>query len=169
MCHFRNLKIHFLGICGHVFSPSNPNGIITSPSYPEIYPKDAACIYRITQSNGTYISLKIHDFHLVVYPSWAECHASKIQDFIEIRDGNSSESDLIGKFCGTDIPSTIQSTSNNLWIRLMKKLAIIRKVKYRRSYFADSNQAVVIAEILHPASSSLSQLQKKMTSSEARG
>ena len=38
-------------------------------------------------------------------------------DFLEIRDGNSEESPLIGKFCGDKSPASIQSTQNQIWIR----------------------------------------------------
>ena len=107
----------YAGSCGYDFGPALANGIITSPSYPDMYPKYEECVYRISQNSGSYISLQIHTFHLLMSPPTAKCHDSKIQDFIEIRDGNSSESVLIGKFCGTDIPNTIQSTHNSLWIK----------------------------------------------------
>ena len=40
-------------------------------------------------------------------------------DFMEIRDGNSDISPLMGKFCGdeTIIPPEMTSTQNQLWIR----------------------------------------------------
>lgn len=105
-----------LGTCGYEFSSTIPNGVITSPSYPNMYPKYAECIYSISQENGTYISLQIHIFNLLITER-RKCSSGKYRDFIEIRDGNSNDSVLMGKFCGTDIPANIQSTSNNLWIR----------------------------------------------------
>ena len=111
------MSIFYLGICGYDFAPTFTNGIITSPSYPDTYPKYGECIYRISQQSATYISLQVHNFNLLMNPVGAKCHSSRINDFIEIRDGNSSESVLIGKFCGTDIPGTLQSTYNSLWIR----------------------------------------------------
>ena len=38
-------------------------------------------------------------------------------DYLEIRDGNSEKSPLIGRFCGNNIPSSLHSTSNYMWIR----------------------------------------------------
>ena len=38
-------------------------------------------------------------------------------DYLEIRDGYSAVSPLMGKFCGTNISRTIVSTQNNLWLR----------------------------------------------------
>ena len=44
---------------------------------------------------------------------------SDTSDFIEIRDGNSDISPLMGKFCGKDtfIPSGVTCSQNQLWIR----------------------------------------------------
>ena len=106
------------GKCGGNFIPTTTNGILTSPLHAKTYPEDQECIYTISQKNGTYISLQIKTFELLMNPVMAKCHDSRIQDFLEIRDGNSSESLLIGKFCGTDIPGSIQSTLNTMRIRL---------------------------------------------------
>ena len=38
-------------------------------------------------------------------------------DFLEVRDGVSDKSPLIGKFFGENIPHSLQSTQNKLWIR----------------------------------------------------
>ncbi|XP_071443305.1 cubilin [Hetaerina americana] len=38
-------------------------------------------------------------------------------DFIEIRDGAGPFSDLIGRYCGSVIPATVTSSSNQMWIR----------------------------------------------------
>ena len=39
------------------------------------------------------------------------------EDYLEIRDGNSENSPLIGKFSGKNIPKTIQTTRNMMWMR----------------------------------------------------
>ena len=116
MCEFTP-KLLNSGKCGGNFTSTTTNGIITSPLHANTYPEDQECVYTISQKNGTYVSLQIEIFELIVNPVRAKCHDSKIQDFLEIRDGNSSESLLIGKYCGTDIPGSIQSTLNNMWIR----------------------------------------------------
>ena len=47
-----------------------------------------------------------------------DCHASGY-DFIEMRDGNSKDSPLMGSFCGnsSDVPAFMQTTQNFLRIR----------------------------------------------------
>ena len=51
-----------VGECGGSFTMTD--GILTSPSYPDEYPKNADCEYIISQSNGTYLELKFVMFGL---------------------------------------------------------------------------------------------------------
>ena len=115
-----NQTVFCLGSCDIEFKSAIPKGIITSPSYPDMYASNQDCIYTISQNAGFYISLHVHTFHLLIPKEGTKCYSTRIRDFIEIRDGNSSDSELIGKFCDTNIPATIQSTNNNLWIRWME-------------------------------------------------
>ena len=93
---------------------SAPNGILNSPNYPVPYTEDVNCTYTITQPNGTIIILEVVTFDLE--HSWsATCKDS--QDNLEIRDGSTKESPLIGRFCSNNIPASMESTQNNMWIR----------------------------------------------------
>ena len=75
------------GDCGGNFV--NPNGHLTSPSYKHVYLDDAACIYTISQPNDTYIILTVLQFNLTFDETGNE-------DYLEIRDGYTKESPLIG-------------------------------------------------------------------------
>ena len=86
------------------------SGAIESPSYPNPYPDNADCIYTISLPTGTVIGLSTEVFN-VEYVS--DCR----YDSLEIRDGGSEYSPSLGKFCGTDLPSSIQSTQNHMWMR----------------------------------------------------
>lgn len=46
-----------------------------------------------------------------------ETHAKCRWDYLEIRDGDNSESPLINRFCGQQIPRPIISTGNKVWIK----------------------------------------------------
>ena len=96
------------GQCGGV--SKGRNGHLTSPNYPNLYPNNESCVYTISQPNDTYIKLKILLFNLTMDTT---CN----DDYLEIRDGITAESPLIGKFCGTDISTTIVSSQNNIWLR----------------------------------------------------
>ena len=95
--------------CGGTYS--NASGVLTSPSYPNKYPDVTECIHLISQPNGRYVNITILSMDI-------DCQGTP-SDFIELRDGNSEDSPLIGQFCGngTHIPAFMQTTQNNLRIR----------------------------------------------------
>ena len=99
------------GACGGNFT--SHNGLLTSPSYPEEYPLNADCTYIISQPHGTNIELQIKMFDL--YSS--DCGQLPDYDYLEIRDGNSDEGHLMGKFCGKKFPSFLKTTRNVAWIK----------------------------------------------------
>ena len=96
--------------CGGTFT--NLNGLLTSPSYPDIYPKDADCVYTISQPKGTFIVLTFHNMD-IENRGWSTCE----NDYLDIRDGSSDALPLLGKICGTDIPAPIQSSQNQVWMK----------------------------------------------------
>ena len=107
---YGNLYTLYLGVCGGNFSIQN--NIITSPLYPDEYPTRSDCLYQISGSNSTFINLTILTFNV----KWNEIFKCK-DDLVEIRDGSSHNTPLIGKFCGNGIPTSIHSTTNSIWIR----------------------------------------------------
>ena len=94
--------------CGGYFS--TPNGNFTSPSYPDNYPANEDCIYTISQPIGTVIMLNLLSMDI-------ESHSTCGFDYLEIRDGPSDDSPLLGKLCGNVIPAPIQSVQNQMWMR----------------------------------------------------
>ena len=95
------------GFCGGNFTEAN--GHISSPSYPQRYSANEDCVYTISGTTGTFLLLTVLEFEL--YGGWKRC-----DDYLEIRDGSSEDSPLIGKFC-KDMPTFIQSTQSKVWIR----------------------------------------------------
>lgn len=67
------------------------------------------CAWIIQVQPGDKIVLSFESFAL-------EDDAVCKYDYVQILDGLSSKSPLIGKFCGTSRPATITSTENYLWI-----------------------------------------------------
>ena len=101
------------GACGG--ASDSQSGTITSPSYPNNYTDNENCIYTITLRSGKFINLTIEEFEI-------EDSSGCDWDFLEIRDGSSEDSQVIGKFCGTNIPVTLHTTQNNIWIRFSSQL-----------------------------------------------
>ena len=94
----------FQGLCGGHFTTEI--GVLSSPSHTneDTYTRD--CVYIISRPNGTYVTLNTVVMDI-----------AKTEDYLEIRDGNSEKSPLIGKFLGKTIPKTMQTTGNMLWMR----------------------------------------------------
>ena len=117
------------GTCGGTFS--SPNGILTSPSYPNFYPNDARCTYIVSPQMGTYIHISItnmdieytvNDYdYLNEYFDYHQFDGNTCFDYLEIRNGNSQDSGLLGKYCGDSdvlsLPITMQTTGEYLWLR----------------------------------------------------
>lgn len=99
--------------CGGTHSESS--GFLSSPSYPNSYPELADCVYLIHQPKGMYINISFHTIDI-------DCQGTT-SDFLEVRDGNSEKSPLMGRFCGnvSNVPALMQSTQNHLRIRWRRK------------------------------------------------
>ena len=96
------------GSCGGDFRTEK--GILTSPSYPEIYPRDQSCTYTISQPAGKYVSVKFMAFDI-------KCNYEVGSDYLEIRRTDAKGNSLLGKWCGNSVPSLMYTTDNNLEIR----------------------------------------------------
>ena len=97
--------------CGGSYT--NASGVLTSPSYPNPYPRLARCTYLISQPIGTYVNISFINMDV-------NCKKSYLSyDYIEMRDGNSEDSPIMGRFCGngSNLPTFMQNTQNHLRIR----------------------------------------------------
>ena len=95
--------------CGGSFS--NFSGTLSSPSYPDPYPELTDCVYLISQPDGTYVNILFINMDI-------NCQG-RSSDYIEMLDGNSEDSPLMGRFCGncSNVPDFMQTTQNHLRIR----------------------------------------------------
>ena len=123
-----------LNECGGNFS--EPHGVLTSPSYPNNYPSDTDCTYIISQPIDTFVNITILDLDTEYDSSlYTWCY-----DYLEIRDGNSDDSPLLGKLCGNNTvnnlnDTTIISTQNQVWLRYGKRKKRKEKVLSRFPIF----------------------------------
>ena len=102
------------GGCGGSFS--TPNGMLTSPSYPDNYPEFADCVYTISQPAGTIILLIFHSMD--IHDCMQTCACNEwCCGYLDIRDGATSSSPLLDRLCGSKIPAPIKSRHNRLWMR----------------------------------------------------
>ncbi|KAJ8975810.1 hypothetical protein NQ317_013741, partial [Molorchus minor] len=94
-------------ICGAPYYSSA--GVIKSPGYPKEYPSNQQCTWTITVDPGKQILLNVTDFSI---ESYMGCR----YDYLEIRNGGTSSSPLIDRYCGTDIPKLISSHTNQFYL-----------------------------------------------------
>ncbi|KAK1174071.1 hypothetical protein AOXY_G4351, partial [Acipenser oxyrinchus oxyrinchus] len=101
-------------------------GSINSPGYPGNYPPNRDCYWTISVNPGLLITFSFGTLSL-------EHHDNCNYDYLEVRDGSSETDALIGKYCGSELPAPITSTSNRLWIKF-KSDASITKGGFRAMY-----------------------------------
>lgn len=83
------------------------NGNVSSPNYPENYPKMADCSWRFTSIPGHRVILKFRTFE-------TEDDEECANDYVTIHDGNTDDSFTLGHFCGSRIPYAITASTNEM-------------------------------------------------------
>lgn len=107
----RGFVANYEAICGGDFSIVNGHKI-ESPNFPRRYLPNKECVWRITVPPRYQVAIEFNYFSLEESNVCAN-------DYVEVRDGNSKKSRLIGKFCGYKLPKIVSSTSNKLYIRFV--------------------------------------------------
>lgn len=115
-------------VCGGRFLSAT--GTIKSPNYPNNYPPEKDCTWIIQVEVGKQIELVVKTFELEFrYECFSDvleirfvCFLALMTYFFSIicihwRNGGSSESPLIGKYCDDTIPPRMQSFSNQIYLR----------------------------------------------------
>lgn len=67
-----------------------------------------------------------------------EQHTVCAYDFVEVRDGSSEKSPLLGRFCGYDKPDDIKSSSNQLWLKFVSD-GSVNKAGFAANFFKGSS------------------------------
>ena len=96
-----------LGMCGG--NVTTPNGLLTSPLFPNNYQNDIECNYLISlQNTTTFIEIKFHDGFNI------SCH-----DELELWDGDSIDAPNMTKIRGNGnaLPPFMLTSQNQLTIR----------------------------------------------------
>lgn len=91
---------------------SNSSTIISSPNYPNIPPPHIECTWTIIGPIGEQIRIDFVDRFDLTHSLSGDCD----KEYVELRDGSTSSSQLIGTFC-TDKPTTKYSRSNVLLMK----------------------------------------------------
>uniref|UniRef100_A0A8B9UD24 Cubilin n=1 Tax=Anas zonorhyncha TaxID=75864 RepID=A0A8B9UD24_9AVES len=109
--------------CGGFLSGA---GTIHSPYYPRVSSHPKTCEWIISQPAGKVVILNFIDFDI---RNTSTCDS----DYVEVRDGNNTDSPLLEKYCGTAVPSRVQSTRNNLYIKF--RASSLTNLGFRAEYW----------------------------------
>ncbi|CAG7818980.1 unnamed protein product, partial [Allacma fusca] len=94
--------------CGGVLTA--PAGIFSSPHHPEPYAHALDCEWLIRLPPLETVSIEFLSFEV---ENARNCR----YDFVEVREGNGPDGNLVGRYCGYNIPQPYRSLTNNLFIR----------------------------------------------------
>ncbi|XP_056258852.1 bone morphogenetic protein 1-like isoform X4 [Seriola aureovittata] len=117
-------------ICGG--EVKRDSGQIQSPNYPDDYQSNKECVWKITVAEGYDVGLSFQSFEI-------ERHDSCAYDYVEVRDGSSESSPLLGHFCGYDKPDDIKSSSNQLWLKFVSD-GSVNKAGFAANFFKEMDE-----------------------------
>ncbi|XP_053679403.1 tolloid-like protein 2 [Anopheles nili] len=112
----RGFAANYEAVCGGDMNLES-GGRLESPNYPVDYLPNKECIWRITVPKDYQVALKFQSFEV-------ENHDSCIYDYVEVRDGGTADSRVIGVFCGYKIPPDMKSTSNKLFVKFVSDSSV---------------------------------------------
>ncbi|XP_043283629.1 tolloid-like protein 1 [Venturia canescens] len=87
-------------------------GHLESPNYPEEYQSSKECVWKLSVPHDYQVALKFQSFEI-------ENHDNCVYDYVEVRDGHSPDSPLIGVYCGYKAPPDMRSTGNKLLVKFV--------------------------------------------------
>uniref|UniRef100_A0A8C5J866 Metalloendopeptidase n=1 Tax=Junco hyemalis TaxID=40217 RepID=A0A8C5J866_JUNHY len=98
----------------------SPNGIIMSPNWPDKYPSRKECTWEISATPGQRVKLTFNEFEI-------EQHQECAYDHLEVFDGESEKSPILGRLCGNKIPDPLIATGNKMFLRFISDASVQRK------------------------------------------
>ncbi|KAA0704371.1 Bone morphogenetic protein 1 [Triplophysa tibetana] len=117
-------------ICGG--EVERDSGQIESPNYPDDYRPNKVCVWKIIVPQGFHVGLSFQSFEI-------EKHDNCAYDYLDVRDGDSESSPLLGRFCGYEKPGDIKSSSNQLWIKFVSD-GSVNKAGFSANFFKEIDE-----------------------------
>ncbi|CAG2059458.1 unnamed protein product, partial [Timema podura] len=109
-------SVMFTTVCGGITNVSQQSQTLRYPASGK-YATFLDCAWTLVAPLGQIVQLQITSLDLAscFNMSTASCDC----DYLEVRDGVSQYSDLIGRFCGNTAPPAFTSTSNKMWVHFV--------------------------------------------------
>ncbi|KFM76021.1 Cubilin, partial [Stegodyphus mimosarum] len=101
--------------CGGTYYQES--GVIRSPGFPNRYPHSAHCVWIIQAKDYRQVTLNVTRFEM-------EDHENCRFDYLELRNGGTETSPLLGKYCGNRTIPEIRSHSNILRLEFKSDISM---------------------------------------------
>nr|XP_040054275.1 bone morphogenetic protein 1-like isoform X1 [Gasterosteus aculeatus aculeatus] len=108
------------------------NGSLSTPGWPKEYPPNKNCVWQLVAPIQYRITLVFDVFE-------TEGNDVCKYDYVEVRSGLSSDSELHGKFCGAEKPEVITSQQNNMRVEF-KSDNTVSKTGFKAHFFSDVDE-----------------------------
>ncbi|XP_066288210.1 low-density lipoprotein receptor-related protein 12-like isoform X2 [Branchiostoma lanceolatum] len=96
------------------------SGNISSPNYPNMYPGNINCAWRIMVDEGQRIVIVFKALDI-------EDHGQCSYDYLRIRDGAGTTAASLAKVCGHTLPPSVTSSGNNVLIIFRSDASVVGK------------------------------------------
>ncbi|XP_070545496.1 tolloid-like protein 1 isoform X2 [Ptychodera flava] len=126
----RGFAAQYEAICGGEITKES--GQLQSPNFPDDYQPNKECIWKITMPERYSVGISFLSFEI-------ERHDSCIYDYLEVRDGHDDDSKLIGRYCGYNIPTDIQSTNNKMTVKFVSD-GSVNKGGFSAQFFKEMDE-----------------------------
>lgn len=104
---------YYSGECQQVLTSIRVN--FTSPHHPDVYPNNINCHWTINLEHGYRVKLFFTSMELEDRNSLSDACD---YDSVSVHDGSSEADALLGRWCGTEQPPSLLSTTNKLLVIL---------------------------------------------------
>nr|XP_039268068.1 cubilin-like [Styela clava] len=97
-------------------------GVISSPNYPSNYPSNTDCVWIITATLGFTISLDFNSQFEIINSDSSDCKEDS-GDYVQILNGREDDAPPLpevagsGRYCGTNPPSGLETSSHFLYVK----------------------------------------------------
>ena len=124
----------FIPVCPKEAIPLSGSGKLSSPNYPiSNYSASTNCTWNITAPAGKYVKLVFTDFAL---SSCAASCSSGSCSYVELYDGGSANSPLLGRFCQDSTLKETFSSGHQMFVKFHSGKTVDRgfEAEYSVSY-----------------------------------
>lgn len=132
---------HCEDACGGIFTV--PNGTITSPSFPDLYPLNKNCVWEIVANPQYKITLNFTHFDLEgnfnTPQPLQQCEYDKVEIYSKIKEEKLKKH---GSFCGPKAPAPITSEGNVMRI-IFSSDTSVQKSGFAAVFFTDMDECSV--------------------------